>query len=500
MPTWLPSLASLLFLALLIRLWQWPSRWGPWIAGGLLYAACLWGFHWIFISLHVYGLMHPVIAATATALLALYVASFGLLAGWLVRRASLGRANPGRASPGRAHGSPLSLHIAFIAGVITLLEWVRGWLFSGFPWLSWGYQQIDGWLAGFAPWLGVYGVVFFTALTAALLAAGRPKTVFAALFVPLVGGALGSVSFDTPVGAPLRVALIQGAIPQQMKFDPAHAEGTRQRHLEMGAALSTPGVRVDLIVYPETAFILPWQDDPNTAQALQRLANRSEASVMAGMPLRDASGWTNSLVLLRPQPAGAQTDLAPLSPEGRYDKHHLVPFGEFIPWGFRWFVNLMQMPLGDFQRGAPVQDSLVVKDQRIGVNICFEDLFGEELARALAPSRGPDRHPTILLNLSNLAWFGDSIALPQHLAVARMRSLELGRPSIRATNTGMTAHINARGEVQDLLAPMREGILLAEVQGSEGLTPYARFGNFGAVLLALLGLLGMAALRWERPT
>jgi len=481
MPSWLPSLASLLFLALLIRLWQWPSRRGPWIASALLVAACLYGFHWIFTSLHTYGLMHPAIAGTATVLLALYVASYGLLAGWLVRRASL---RWGRRAP-------LALQVLSIAGIITLLEWTRGWLFSGFPWLSWGYHQIDSWLAGFAPWLGVYGVTFFTALAAALIAAGRPKPLFVALFVPLLGGALGSISFDRPVGQPLRVALIQGAIGQQMKFDPAFVESARQRHLEMGAALSTPGVRVDLIVFPETAFIQAWQDDPQTVLALQRLANRSEASVMTGMPLRDDSGWTNSLVLLRPQPQSERAGEAPQRPEGRYDKHHLVPFGEFIPWGFRWFVNLMQMPLGDFQRGAAVQPSLSVKDQRIGVNICFEDLFGEELARALAPSRDSAQRPTVLLNLSNLAWFGDSIALPQHLAVARMRSLELGRPSIRATNTGVTAHINSRGEVVELLAPMREGILLAQVQGSEGLTPFVRIGNLGALLLALLGVGGL---------
>lgn len=480
MPSWLPSLASLLFLALLIRLWQWPSRRGPWIATGLLVLGCIYGFHWIFISLHTYGLMNPVIAGTATGLLALYVASYGIFAGWLIRRSM-------RTSKGWAYGRSVWVVAPAIAGLITLLEWTRGWLFSGFPWLGWGYQQIDSWLSGFAPWLGVYGVTFFTALMAALIAAGRPQTLFAALLVPLLGGALGSTTFDRPVGEPLKVALIQGAVGQQMKFDPKFVEATKQRHLEMGAALSTPGVRVDLIVFPETAFIQSWQDDPEATQGLQRLANRSGATVMTGMPMRDPSGWHNSLVMLKPQ----QGEQPPESPEGRYDKHHLVPFGEFIPWGFRWFVNLMQMPLGDFQRGGRVQKSLPVDDQRIGVNICFEDLFGEELARGLAPSRDPSERPTILLNLSNLAWFGDTIALPQHLDVARMRSLELGRPSIRATNTGMTVHIDSRGQVQEKLAPMREGILLAQVQGTEGVTPFVAIGNLGALLLALLSLAGL---------
>jgi apolipoprotein N-acyltransferase len=476
MPSWLPSLASLFFLALLIRLWLWPDRRGPWIGAALLFLACLYGFHWIFVSLHTYGLMPAPVASIATALLALYVSAYGILAGWVIRSALQARASR----------VPVWSKVLFMAGVITLLEWVRGWLFSGFPWLGWGYHQVDGWLAGFAPWLGVYGVTFFASLTAALIAIGQPKPLFAALFIPLLGGALGSVQFDEPVGSPLRVALIQGAVPQQMKFDPQFIATTKQRHLEMGSALSTPGVRVDLIVFPETAFIQSWQDDPEAAQGLQRLADRAQAVVMTGMPLRDEAGWHNSLVMVTPQAAAQAGTASGGGYQARYDKHHLVPFGEFVPWGFRWFVGLMQMPLGDFQRGAPVQAALPVKDQRIGVNICFEDLFGEELARSLAPSRPAADRPTVLLNLSNLAWFGDSIALPQHLAVARMRSLELARPSIRATNTGMTVHIDANGQVREQLAPMREGILLAQVQGSQGLTPYAYLGNLGVILLALL--------------
>ena len=277
MPSWLPSLASLFFLALLIRLWLWPDRRGPWIGAALLFLACLYGFHWIFVSLHTYGLMPAPVASIATALLALYVSAYGILAGWVIRSALQARASR----------VPVWSKVLFMAGVITLLEWVRGWLFSGFPWLGWGYHQVDGWLAGFAPWLGVYGVTFFASLTAALIAIGQPKPLFAALFIPLLGGALGSVQFDEPVGSPLRVALIQGAVPQQMKFDPQFIATTKQRHLEMGSALSTPGVRVDLIVFPETAFIQSWQDDPEAAEGLQRLADRAQAVVMTGMPLRD---------------------------------------------------------------------------------------------------------------------------------------------------------------------------------------------------------------------
>ena len=178
----------------------------------------------------------------------------------------------------------------------------------------------------------------------------------------------------------------------------------------------------------------------------------------------------------------------------RYDKSHLVPFGEFIPWGFRWFVDAMKMPLGDFQRGAAVQPPITVRDQRIGVNICFEDLFGEEIIRPLHPSRPADDQPTVLLNVSNLAWFGNTIALSQHLAIARMRSMETGRPTLRATNTGATAAIDHRGRVLDMLPFGESRLLITQVQGMQGSTPFSRWGNLPIMALSIL-LLAVAAVR-----
>jgi apolipoprotein N-acyltransferase len=191
---------------------------------------------------------------------------------------------------------------------------------------------------------------------------------------------------------------------------------------------------------------------------------------------------TNSVILLDPQVA------AGAAPAPRYDKRHLVPFGEFVPWGFRWFVDLMTIPLGDFGRGSPDQPPFAVGGQRVAFNICYEDVFGEELLPALTREDGA----TILANISNIAWFGDSHALPQHLQIARMRTLETARPMIRATNTGMTAAIDFDGRLLAALPPYQLGALSVTVQGRSGLTPYSRTGNWPVAALCLLVLAATA--------
>jgi apolipoprotein N-acyltransferase len=187
--------------------------------------------------------------------------------------------------------------------------------------------------------------------------------------------------------------------------------------------------------------------------------------------------------------------IAPGAPDlRRYSKRHLVPFGEFIPIGFRWFVDRMQMPIGDQQRGRADQRPMELAGQQIAVNICYEDLFGEEIIQAWHAGSSP---PTILLNLSNLAWFDDSWALPQHLQISRMRALETQHPMLRATNTGATAIINSRGVVAGALPTRTAGALEGLVQGFAGTTPFIRFGNAPA-LLACAVLLAAALLARRR--
>lgn len=533
------------------------AAWTGWLFGLGWFGA---GVSWVYISMHTYGGMPAVLAGAATLAFAAYLALFPAAA--LALAARLTARGTG---PADARGLRATLWTAAVfAAAWTLAELARGWLFTGFPWLAAGYAHTDGPLAGLAPVVGVYGVGAAAALAAALVAqavvaftaatragdgasagaapgasagAGanaapgtapdaaprsaadrhtRPVRALAlplaaAVLVLLCGALLSQVPWTRPQGEPLSVRLVQGNVPQALKFDPARESQSMRRYVEL--IESSPAT---LTILPETAWTRPWAVTPLdlATRITERLQARGGA-VAIGMPLSKplagdpsgtGEGWglrgrvTNSVLVLGPAAAGASSHGIPVA-LGRYDKHHLVPFGEFVPPGFRWFVDLMSIPLGDFGRGDPVQPPIEAGGQRVAFNICYEDLFGEELI-------GPVAHggATVLVNVSNIAWFGDSLALPQHLQIARMRALETGRPMLRATNTGMTAAVDARGRVLARLAPMSEGVLDAQVVGHTGLTPYVQTGNapvlaaVAAVLLAaLLRMRAVAQRRAARP-
>jgi len=247
------------------------------------------------------------------------------------------------------------------------------------------------------------------------------------------------------------------------------------------------GNRASLVVAPETAIpLLPQQLPDGYLEALRERYGRGDQAALIGMPLGSLrEGYTNSAV-----------GLAPGGAVYRFDKHHLVPFGEFIPPLFRWFTDLMNIPLGDFNRGPLGQPTFDWRGERLAPNICYEDLFGEELA---AQFIDPARAPTILVNISNIGWFGDTVAIDQHLQISRMRTLEFRRPMIRATNTGATAIIDERGRVLRLLPRLTRGVLTGEVQGRDGVTPYARWvSHFGLLPLWLFALAVVALSWWMR--
>lgn len=287
---------------------------------------------------------------------------------------------------------------------------------------------------------------------------------------------LGTAGATAPAGT-LGVALLQGNIPQDEKFQPGTGVPTALRWY--GAALADN--QAPLVVAPETALpLLPLQLPEGYWDGLrERYASGAQAALI-GMPLGSfREGYTNSAV-----------GLAPGQAPWRYDKHHLVPFGEFIPTGFRWFTAMMHIPLGDFNRGDIGQPSFAWMGQRLAANICYEDLFGEELGARFAD---PAQAPTIFVNLSNIAWFGNTVAIDQHLAISRMRALEFERPFVRATNTGSTAIVDHRGQVIAELPRHMRGVLSGEVQGREGLTLYARWvARLGLWPLWIAGLAALA--------
>lgn len=427
------------------------------------------GVHWLYISMNRYGGLPAWMAAVAVVALAVALGLYAAIAmggaRWLQRRWNLGAGTT----------ALLALPAAW-----ALAEWSRGWILTGFPWVGSGYAHSVGPLAGFAPVVGVYGLAWISALIAACLAVLPERRWPLALGATLLaaGFALKSVTWTTPHGEPITVRLLQGNVPQDLKF----------REIDKTLALYNKMITespADLIATPETAIpILSSRLPPEYLDNLAGFARSTDSHIALGIPIKDpGAGYSNSVLGLGPE---AQSY--------RYDKHHLVPFGEFIPFGAHWFVNMMQIPLGDFARGDLIQPPVAVRDQWVLPNVCYEDLFGEEIAAQLrAGAAGEVPEATLLLNVSNIAWFGDSIAVPQHLQVSQMRALELGRPMLRATNTGATAIVRPDGSVQAQLAPFERDVLTAEVQGYAGLTPYARFGNTPVVLLAL-ALLAAACL------
>lgn len=437
---------------------------------GFGWAAC--GMHWLYISMHDYGGMAGWMAALAVGLLAaclgLYAALTAALASWLKQRWRV---------------APVILLLLILPALWAWSEWVRGWLFTGFPWLTSGYAHNVGPLAGFAPLVGVYGLAWIAAIAAGCLAMmglrAGPRVLPAVLMCALAGAGaiLHTVNWTTPVGKPISVRLLQGNIPQEMKFSNEALLSSLMMYDAM--IRSAPA---DLIATPETAMPLPPQQlPPDYLTRLTRFAQSTGSHLALGIPLSDAPGrYSNSMIGLSPDPTRAGDPY-------RYDKHHLVPFGEFIPPGFRWFIDMMHIPLGDMKRGRSLQSPFQVRQQWIMPNICYEDLFGEEIA---AQVRGGNGQPqaNILLNLSNIAWFGDSIALPQHLQISQMRALETGRPMLRSTNTGATAVIGPGGRLLSALQPHTRDMLTASIQGYQGWTPYLLLGNRLMLTLTLTAL------------
>jgi apolipoprotein N-acyltransferase len=314
--------------------------------------------------------------------------------------------------------------------------------------------------------LGVYGLGLLVALGGGLLAwlqlhSWRHRRSWLLLGLLLGSGLLlRGMPWTTPLGDPIKVSLLQGNIAQDLKWSPERLSDSVNRYLDL--AQRHPAT---LTVLPETAIPLFFHQIPR--DVLRGLTRDGDAILGVAVSTTDG-GYTNGAVALTPQ-LEAQA----------YAKRHLVPFGEYPPPGFAWFFRFARIPMSGFTAGAAQQAPLSVGGQRIAANICYEDVFGEELLPGL-------RDATLLLNLSNTAWFGDSLAQPQHLQIARMRAMETGRVMLRATNTGMTAMVLPNGRVAATLTPFTAGALMVEAQGYQGLTPYAQWGNALALLLALI--------------
>ncbi len=416
-----------------------------WWFGSVWLVATFW---WLFISMHQYGGLPSPLAAIAVVALA------GALA--LYYGAAMGLFCQFRHALGPAASAVL------FAAVWLLAELCRGVLWTGFGWGAIGYAHGSGPLAWLAPWVGAYGMAFVAAAGSAYLASREvglfKKGFLVAAFA--AGGMLMNGQAWTNSTGRISVALLQGNIAQDEKFQPG--SGIPEALNWYAKALTQ--AQAQLVVAPETAIpLLPQQLAPEYWDGLRQHFRSGEALALIGMPWGSYSeGYTNSVVALQP---GTDT-------LWRYDKHHLVPFGEFIPSGFKWFTRMMNIPLGDFNRGPVGVDSIAWQWQRLGLNFCYEDLFGEELGARFAQ---PGKEPTVFVNVSNIAWFGNTVAIDQHLQISRMRALEFQRPMVRATNTGATAIIDHHGQVREILNYHTRGSLTGQVEGRTGTTPFANW-------------------------
>ena len=426
---------------------------------------------------------------------ALQLTSLAILAAVLDRSSSATQALAGALYRRWCHQGQSVFSRAFsFAFAWMLAELLRGTLFTGFPWGAIGYAHVDSPLRHWLPWVGVYGVSAIAAFACMLVAAKRAEHIenpsrisWGIRLALLVVLAYTWSTANTQQAAAnndmsqqaLKVALVQGNVPQDLKFGAAVPQALadyRKALLDNTA---------DFIALPETALPVLADNLPEHfwSELKQHFAQHQQLALI-GMPMREVGSstqgqLTNSAMALMPNASAANY---------RYDKHHLVPFGEFVPTMFRWFVDLMRIPLGSFGRGDLGQPLLEFKGERIATNICYEDLFGEELAQNFSD---PEHSPTLMINLSNIAWFGNTVAIDQHLHISRVRTMELGRPMLRATNTGATAIIDAQGVVTHRLASGVQGVLSGEVKGvHSALTPYTQWAS--KLGLAPLWLLGIA--------
>ncbi|GAB4359801.1 MAG: apolipoprotein N-acyltransferase [Gammaproteobacteria bacterium] len=415
------------------------------------------GASWIYISIERYGNALPFVAPLVTvlfvAVLALYPALVGYLGRKLVPR------------------SPTRMALVVVPALWVLAEWVKGWFLSGFSWLDLGYSQIDGPLGCLAPVIGVYGVSAAVVLTGGVVVAlasgtSRVRLSVLALGVALWVGAslLGGVAWVQPKGAPLSVSVVQGNIDQARKWRPEEAQSILATYRKL---TETEWGR-DLILWPETAVPLFLREAADYVAELAERVEESGSDLVFGVPTRG------------PRPREYYNSVVSLSEEiGIYRKRHLVPFGEYFPLrgALRW-LNFMDVPMADFSPGADDQPPLKVKNLALGATICYE-ITRPPLVRSTLPEAA------LLVTVSNDAWFGDSLAPHQHLEIARMRARESGRPLLRATNTGISAIIDARGELVAVSPQFRAAVLAASVQPMQGATPYVRWGETPVLAVAL---------------
>lgn len=435
--------------------------------------AYLWGlsaytaqFYWVYTALHTISGLANLYAIPLTLLLPAYLALYPALCFWALEHIRLSRI--------------WKLVVGFPA-LWSITEFVRERAMTGFGWGALGYSQVpESPLAGLIPIGGVHlatlTVASITALWVFILLEQRLKYRLGALSLSvliLVGsGYLKTLSFTTPTGQNATVALSQGNIAQTIKWLPESMASTIATYYRQVAT-----TKADILILPETALPLFEQDLPKGIMGqFADTAKRNHTALAMGISryTTNRNGYLNTVINV--------SNFDPANPYDHpfYAKNHLVPFGEYIPLPqlTNWLYQLMEMPLAEFNQGGAAQKPLVLANQKVAFNICYEDSFGDELIASA-------KEATLLANASNMAWYGNSNAMIQHLQQSQARALELGRYMVRSTNTGMTAIITPKGVIQDLAKPNTEQVLIGQIEGYQGETPFIRYGSYPIFFISL---------------
>lgn len=421
------------------------------------------GVSWVFVAIHVFGQASVLLAGLLTALFVLALACMVGGLGWLVKRLTGPDFTP--------RDLLMLLPVSWLA-----FEWFKAWFLTGFPWLEAGTGQIDGPLAGAIPVLGVHGASWLVALTAGSLAVWIYWRKWPWLLLPMTiwGGAyaMQSVQWTHPVDEPIKAALIQGNVPQEIKWDPQQLRNT----LQLYADLSRQNWQADLIVWPENAATAFYhQLNTNYLEPLGREARANDTEIILGLPVLDENGedYYNSMVSLTETPVF-------------YHKRHLVPFGDYVPFEtLRGLIKFFDLPMSAFVPGSANQPQMRLAGQPVGVSICYEDAFSSEVREAVPAA-------TMLINATNNAWYGDSFAPHQHLQISRSRGLETGRPILRVTTNGISAFIDFKGNISQQSPQFERAVLTGEIQPRAGYTPYVWWGQWPLLIVIFL-LLGIWA-------
>ena len=424
------------------------------------------GLWWLYISLHDVGGMNAALACMGVFLLSAYVALYFSLATLAIPLFKKSR-----------------LSGFFLASSWVLAEFLRGYIFTGFPWMGFAEAQFNGPFAPVAPYFGGFACTFLAVWASWEIYQLRKHPLTSVLLIVIAIGIsqlAGIFTFTKPVGEPISIRLIQGNFEQSLKFNP-QAIG-KQIDFYASEITKEPA---NLIIIPETAFPWPIPNLPiGLFDYLQSFSNSSDSNILLGL-IGEVPSETGI------QYSNRATGLSPKSAPYQYDKAHLVPFGEFIPPGFQWFVKAFHVPMSDFARGKLDQSPLTIvrhnqDNIHAAITICYEDVFGGELASRIAYS---DKPVNLLINMTNLAWFGESQASTQQLRLSQLRSLETGLPALRATNTGITAVLGPDGKVLNALPEFTQATLSAQVQAYSGKTPYVIWGNLPILGISCLLLL-----------